>query len=144
MHRNDAQSASYRDVQNLRPPFWSPKLSSLRDQISSMPPLPGLEDGLASNLPPNVRRIYDVYVLPAEKDAIRAGDERRIMHIRVLGALLIHGPNDIARGRVAEEVATAMGDFSDSNCRVSFDRLSRLGELYYNHFICPCERSRSR
>ena len=98
-----------------------------------MPPLPGPDDPLLRDLPEIPKYNYVNYLLPAENDAVNLADKRIQMHIRILGGLLIHAPTVAARNYVAEQISSVV--LSPD----VLDRLSKLGELYFDHFIRVCE-----
>ena len=115
-----------------------------------MPSLPRPDDPLVVGLPESLQRAYIDHIIPAEEDVVRNIQDHDMMaiHIRILGALLIHAPTGTARERVAQEISSAVqlvlaGSPSrpgDRRAEVQVrDKLSQLGELYLDHFIRVCE-----
>ncbi|KAF9243948.1 hypothetical protein BU15DRAFT_42482 [Melanogaster broomeanus] len=58
-----------------------------------------------------------------------AKDDKELVHARILGYLIIHGPSDEARKTVAREVNSCDGDET---------RLGKLGQFYVEHYIRGC------
>ena len=110
--------------------------------------LPRPSDDLLHSIEESPQSIYRSYVYPVEQEVKGGRNIQRVskdillMHIRILGRLLIHGPTIVARAYVAQEIATIMGrdqgdlsvDFSDTQLR----ELDELGKRYLDHFIRPC------
>ena len=92
-------------------------LSSRQDphQVDSdtMPALPPQDDILIQNLSETLRNAYVNYILPAEGDVTISGDNEKLIHTRILGALLIR----------------------------AVERLDSLGKFYLHHYVCLCEYS---
>ncbi|KAF9474037.1 hypothetical protein BDN70DRAFT_936954 [Pholiota conissans] len=71
--------------------------------------------------------ISDAYrtVLTLENSILTDPDQRKLIHARILGYLLLYGPSLYARESVAREVASCEGD----------DVLLEAGKFYYDYFI---------
>ncbi|OJT02232.1 hypothetical protein TRAPUB_7259 [Trametes pubescens] len=83
-----------------------------------MPPLPRPDDALVKNLAENPKRAYLLHILPSEDTAVKANHDH--LHIRVLGALLIHAPTPHASETVAQEIMLANSHYG---------KLDDLGKL---------------
>ncbi|KAF9233123.1 hypothetical protein BU15DRAFT_54322 [Melanogaster broomeanus] len=71
-------------------------------------------------------------ILQLEKSAT---DNRELIHARILGYLIIHGPSDDARKTVAKEVNSCAGDKT---------KLGNLGRFYVDHYIRGFKRYKGR
>ena len=100
-----------------------------------MPALPPHNDNLVTNLPETPRSAYVNHILPVEGDPTIAGDANKLVHIRILGALLIHAPRRQAQEWVAKEIISA------TEHKDSVERLDKLGKFYVDHLVCLCECS---
>jgi len=54
-----------------------------------------------------------------------------LIYCRVVGYLLHHAPNDVARGQVRTEIVSCNGANGDA-------KLIQLGKMYFDHFIRAC------
>lgn len=79
-------------------------------------------------LSPNELSAYIVCLTFQEQVA----EETNIIHARLLGYLILHAPNQIARSEMVRAIHSCEGDFG---------RLSELGQLYINCFIRACKSS---
>ncbi|KII85756.1 hypothetical protein PLICRDRAFT_178085 [Plicaturopsis crispa FD-325 SS-3] len=105
-------------------------------------PLPREDDPVLEKLGDTPKSAYITYILPAEDDASAATDARRLTNIRILGGLLIYAPTSKACECVAREILSAIS--IDTDRRDALDRLNRLGQLYFDHFIRVFKKYKSR
>ena len=85
-------------------------------------------------IPAAIHAAYPI-VLEFEQSARNHADPMRIIYARILGYLILEGPEDTARITVARDILACDGRGEDA--------LASLGRLYFDYFIRPCKLSHS-
>ncbi|KAH9175942.1 hypothetical protein EDB89DRAFT_1847074 [Lactarius sanguifluus] len=67
--------------------------------------------------------------------ASRGSHERKLMHVRILGYLILEGPSLVASESVAEDV---------NSCEEYEDKIDKAGERYLFHYLCIFKKSGGR
>ncbi|KAF9474040.1 hypothetical protein BDN70DRAFT_866764, partial [Pholiota conissans] len=89
-----------------------------------MNPLPQAQEITSLLDSPTISEAFRT-VLALEKFILTDPDQRKLIHARILGYLLLYGPSLYARESVAREVASCEG----------YDVLLNAGKVYYDYFI---------
>ena len=96
-------------------------------------PLPSLTEAISCRLlPPDYANAHSTYrlILTAEKET---GDNKRLIHIRTLGYLLLRPMSDVALTHVVDEIISCN---RDKNFVLKLDE---LGGLYLDTLLTLCE-----